>query len=347
MITGGAGFIGGNLLNFLLRKASMKLVVIDKLTYAGSLRGLEPVMANPRVTFLHADVADQAAMQDCLLKHRPEVVIHLAAESHVDRSIEDCAPFLRSNIIGSAVLLEQCRIALQRHPSLLASFRFIQVSTDEVHGSLQAADPPWNEQSPCLPRSPYSASKAAADHLVMAWHHTHGIPAMVARCCNIYGPRQFPEKLIPLCLLKILHSEPIPLYGRGDNIRQWLHVDDLCDGLYQIAMKGSRGAIYPISSAVSLSNLELVRQLCRHADELLDRRESSEALITTVADRPGHDFRYALDPSRIQRECGWRAGRDFGQGLRETLSWYLEHRDWWQPVVNEALRRRAAPPTPH
>lgn len=342
MITGGAGFIGSNLVHHLLAHSDKKLLIVDKLTYAGNLNSLQGALGQPRVQWLQADIADAKAMQRCLLEHRPECLIHLAAETHVDRSIEDSAPFLQTNVLGTAALLEACRLLLRESSGLRERFRFLQVSTDEVFGSLSAQDPAWREDSPHAPRSPYSASKAAADHLVMAWHHTHGLPAMIAHCCNAYGPRQYPEKLIPLCLLKMLRGEPIPVYGSGDNQRQWIHVQDLCRGLHRLADCGQLGRSYALCGGPSLPNLELIRQLCQLMDEALNPQSPLESLITHVVDRPGHDWRYEMDNSLTRAALNWQPSLSLRDGLRQTRDWYLQQSDWWQPLWNEALKRRGA-----
>jgi dTDP-glucose 4,6-dehydratase len=336
LITGGAGFIGSNLVHHALAHTTDRLVIVDKLTYAGSLLSIERALTDPRVTFVRADIADRAAMERVFTEHRPRGVLNLAAETHVDRSIDGAAPFIETNIVGTFVLLE---VAVQLTKGTLgeppAGFRFLHVSTDEVYGTL-GADGLFRESTPYAPNSPYAASKASADHLVRAYGQTHGLPVLITNCSNNYGPYQFPEKLIPLMILNALEGRPLPIYGDGGQIRDWLHVEDHCVGLMLALEKGQPGEKYNIGGGNERTNLELVDRLCDVLDELvppalnpaLGGAVSYRSLKTHVLDRPGHDRRYAIDASRIRRELGWQPRHDLESGLRATVQWYLDHRDW-------------------
>ena len=318
-----------------LDHAADRLVVVDKLTYAGSRSNLAGVIDDPRVTFIEADIADPAAMDQVFAAHRPRAVVNLAAESHVDRSIHRPRSFVDTNVVGTSVLLECARAQVAGGPRRGdAGFRFLHVSTDEVYGALGPTGR-FREDSPYAPSSPYAASKAAADHLVRAWFHTYGLPALVTHCSNNYGPHQFPEKLIPLMILNAVDGRPLPIYGDGGHVRDWLHVEDHCAALLRVLSDGTPGERYNIGGGNERSNLEIVDLVCDALDELrpaaanpaLNGAASYRALKTFVPDRPGHDRRYAIDASRIAG-LGWRPRRPFRQGLRETVRWYVEHRDW-------------------
>lgn len=340
LVTGGAGFIGSAVVRHLIRQTPHRVLVVDKLTYAGNRDNLEPVSNDPRLSFLQADIGDAAAMQRAFVDFRPDIVMHLAAESHVDRSIDGPAAFIETNIVGSFVLLQE---ALRHWRSLApdeqAGFRFHQISTDEVFGSL-GADGLFSESSPYQPNSPYSASKAASDHLARAWHHTYGLPVVLSNCSNNYGPYHFPEKLIPLMILNALEGRELPVYGSGANIRDWLHVEDHARALALIAESGRVGESYNVGGNAERSNLQVVKAICALMDELSPDAGIGphEALIRFVADRPGHDQRYAIDASKIERELGWRPQESFESGLRKTVAWYLENRDWWGRIRSGVYR---------
>jgi dTDP-glucose 4,6-dehydratase len=332
LITGGAGFIGSNLVQYALDHGSDRLVVVDKLTYAGSLLNLERPMADPRVTFLRADIADAEAMARVFAEASPDAVVNLAAETHVDRSIDGPRPFIDTNITGTFVLLEAAR----RHVAALdaparQAFRFLHVSTDEVYGTLGESGQ-FSEDTPYAPNSPYAASKAAADHLVRAYFHTYGLPVLVTNCSNNYGPFQFPEKLIPLMILSALDGRPLPIYGDGGNVRDWLHVEDHAAGILLVLRSGRPGEKYNIGGGNERTNLEVVDRLCDAVDEARPAPTSRRQLKTFVLDRPGHDRRYAIDASKIRRELGWTPRHTFEDGLRDTVRWYLDHLDWCEHV---------------
>ncbi len=333
IVTGGAGFIGSAVVRHLIADTAHEVVCLDKLTYAGNLDNLASVAGNPRYTFAQVDICDAAAVRELFAREMPDIVMHLAAESHVDRSIDGPAAFIETNITGTFVLLEAAR----RHWSALASeaktrFRFHHISTDEVFGSLGANDL-FREDSPYQPNSPYSASKAGSDHLVRAWHHTYGLPTIASNCSNNYGPYHFPEKLIPLVILNALEGKPIPVYGRGENIRDWLYVEDHARALVTIATDGVIGESYNVGGWNERTNIEVVRAICALVDELApDGSGPRENLITFVADRPGHDLRYAIDASKIARELGWRPRETFESGLRKTVAWYLDNPEWWRRI---------------
>ena len=342
LITGGAGFIGSNLVRHALEHTPDQLVIIDKLTYAGSLLNLEEALADRRVRFVQADIADRDAMRQVFAEVQPAAVLNLAAETHVDRSIDGPRPFIDTNIVGTFVLLETARHFVAALPEAgRGSFRFLHVSTDEVYGTLGASGQ-FSEETPYAPNSPYAASKASADHLVRAYFHTFGLPVLLTNCSNNYGPYQFPEKLIPLVVLNALEGRPLPIYGDGGNIRDWLHVDDHCAGILQVLHRGRCGEKYNIGGGSERSNLQVVDLIC---DALEARRPAAantslarhnvtgyRALKTFVADRPGHDRRYAIDATKIHRELGWTSRHSFEDGLRETVDWYLEHRDWCEAI---------------
>ncbi|MCC7384172.1 MAG: dTDP-glucose 4,6-dehydratase [Deltaproteobacteria bacterium] len=333
LVTGGAGFIGSALVRQLIGEAAAEVVNVDKLTYAGCLESLEPVTRSGRYTFVQADIADAAAMSRVLADHHPDAVMHLAAESHVDRSIDGPADFIHTNIVGTYVLLQETL----RHwrgldEAARARFRFLHVSTDEVFGSLGPSGY-FTETTPYDPRSPYSASKASSDHLVRAWHHTYGLPTLITNCSNNYGPYQFPEKLIPLMILKGLAGQPLPVYGAGDNIRDWLHVDDHVRALRAVLLNGRVGTTYNIGGRSERTNLEVVHTICDLLDALRPKPgHSRRTQITYVADRPGHDKRYAMDASKIELELGWRSSETFDSGMRKTVEWYLTNERWWKAI---------------
>ena len=339
LVTGGAGFIGSALVRKLIAETDATVVTVDKLTYAGNLDSLAPVLGSDRHRFERVDVVDGAELRRVFDEHRPAAVVHLAAESHVDRSIDGPADFVRTNVVGTFTLLEEARRHWQRLPAPERDrFRFLHVSTDEVFGSL-GEDGHFTEATPYQPNSPYSASKAGSDHLVRAWHHTYGLPVVTTNCSNNYGPYQFPEKLVPLMILNALDGKPLPVYGRGENVRDWLYVDDHADALLVALRAGAPGETYCVGGHNERKNLDVVRAICAAVDELApDPAGSRERLITYVQDRPGHDLRYAIDASKIERELGWRPRQTFESGLRETVRWYLENRTWWERVRSGAYR---------
>lgn len=331
LVTGGCGFIGSAVIRRILRTTDWQVVDVDRLAYAAEPRALEEAADDPRHQLVVADIADADALRAVFREHRPQAVLHLAAETHVDRSIDAPEPFLATNVVGTWRLLEvACAYWRELEPPARARFRFHHVSTDEVFGALGPTDPPFEPATRYDPRSPYAATKAAADHLVRAWHHTFGLPVLVSNASNNYGPWQFPEKLIPLALARALDGRPIPLYGTGDQVRDWLHVDDHAEALLAILERGKPGRTYLVGARAERTNLELVRTLCRLLDELLpgSAHRPHERLVTFVADRPGHDRRYAIDPSRLEQELGWRPRRTLEQGLRATVAWYLANRRW-------------------
>jgi dTDP-glucose 4,6-dehydratase len=333
MVTGGAGFIGSAVIRLLLRQTDLVVVNLDKLTYAANPLALEGAERHPRYRFEQVDIADAPALNAAFQRYQPDAVMHLAAETHVDRSIDGPAAFIRTNILGSYTLLDAARAYWSGlDPTRAAEFRFLQVSTDEVFGSL-GPEGHFTETTPYDPRSPYSASKAASDHLARAWHATYGLPVLVSNCSNNYGPWQFPEKLIPLMIIKALNDEPLPVYGTGANIRDWLHVDDHAAALLLILERGRVGQSYNVGGAGERRNLHVVEAICDLVDELAGTQgEGRRALIRFVADRPGHDLRYAIDGTKLRDELGWWPKRSFETGLRATVHWYLEHRDWWSGI---------------
>ncbi len=334
LITGGAGFIGSCVIRHCLRHTAHQIVNLDKLTYASDLRSLDEVLPSDRYVFEQADVADRAQLDRIFAAHQPDAVMHLAAESHVDRSIDGPAAFIHTNIVGTYTLLEAARAYYNGlTPDRKARFRFHHVSTDEVFGSLGDTGL-FTEASAYAPNSPYSASKASSDMLVRAWHHTYGLPVVTSNCSNNYGPYQFPEKLIPVVILAALDGHPIPVYGTGANIRDWLFVEDHARALVRILEAGRIGETYNVGGRNELRNIDLVRLLCGAMDELLPDSPHCrhEQLITFVTDRPGHDLRYAIDASKIERELGWQPETTAEQGIRATVAWYLANRWWWQPI---------------
>ena len=332
LLTGGCGFIGSAVVRHLMRATSHTVINVDRMTYAASIEALEEALTHPRHKLVRADVADAAAMRQVFAQHRPDAVMHLAAETHVDRSIDGPAAFVHSNILGTFTLLEAARGYWSGlDTALKGQFRFHHVSTDEVFGALGPTDPPFVETTAYDPRSPYSASKAASDHLVRAWWHTYGLPAVVSNTSNNYGPWQFPEKLIPLVILNALEGKPLPVYGDGSNRRDWLFVEDHAEALVRVLERGEPGATYAIGARQPCSNLDVVRGICAILDELAPDPAGPHArLIRFTVDRPGHDFRYEIDPSRAETALDWQAAHDFTAGLTRTVGWYLENRSWWE-----------------
>ena len=340
LVTGGAGFIGSAVCRLFVGELNATVLNVDKLTYAANLSSLRAVESSSRYTFRQADICDRQTMVTLLRQLDPDAVLHLAAESHVDRSIDGPANFIKTNVEGTCVLLEAALAHWQKLPATRAArFRFHHVSTDEVFGSLGAMGR-FTETTRYQPNSPYSASKAAADHLVRAWRETFGLPTVISNCSNNYGPCHFPEKLIPLAILKALHGEPIPVYGKGDNIRDWLYVEDHARALFAILSKARAGETYNIGGNAERTNLDVVQSICRLLDEMLpdSPHRPHQRLITFVADRPGHDRRYAMDTAKIRRELGWEPRENFDSGLRKTVSWYLAHRWWWGPIWPQRYR---------
>ena len=336
LITGGAGFIGSAVVRELVHNSQHHVVNVDKLTYAGNLESLATVQGNERYTFVQADICDAPAMQKLFEQHQPDIVMHLAAESHVDRSIDGPAEFIQTNVVGTAVLLEAARAywkTLQETNAAKAeAFRFHHISTDEVYGDLEGTDDLFTETTPYAPSSPYSASKASSDHLVRAWQRTYGLPTLVTNCSNNYGPYHFPEKLIPLMILNALAGKPLPVYGDGQQIRDWLYVEDHARALIKVATEGEIGETYNIGGHNEKANLTVVETLCDLLQELVPQESSYRELITFVTDRPGHDVRYAIDAGKIERELGWTPEETFETGLRKTVEWYLANETWWKRV---------------
>ena len=334
MVTGGCGFIGSAVIRHALRASGHSIVNIDKMTYAASEDALEDARHSNRHVLVRADVADPAAMAAAFATHQPDAVMHLAAESHVDRSIDGPGPFVQTNVVGTYVLLDAARAYWSGlPPARKAAFRFHHVSTDEVFGALGPHDPPFTETTAYDPRSPYSASKAASDHLVRAWRHTYGLPTVVSNTTNNYGPWQFPEKLIPLVTLNALEGKDLPVYGDGSNQRDWLFVEDHAEALLRVVEHGAPGATYAIGARQPRSNLQVVQAICAALDARLpDPAGPRTRLIRFVTDRPGHDFRYEIDPSRTEAALDWRAPHDFERGLGRTIDWYLANRPWWEGV---------------
>lgn len=339
LITGGAGFIGSAVVRKLIAHSESQVCVVDKLTYAGNLASLAPVAGSNRYRFEHADICDERRMKAIFADFSPDIVMHLAAESHVDRSIDGPTTFIDTNIVGTFTLLQE---ALRHYRELPAPrkavFRFHHISTDEVFGSL-GQDGLFREDTAYSPNSPYSASKAASDHLVRAWHHTYGLPVVVTNCSNNYGPYHFPEKLIPLTIINALEGKPLPVYGSGLNVRDWLYVDDHAEALLTVAGQGKIGESYNVGGHNEKTNIEVVKAICAILDELRpDPAGPHERLIVHVADRPGHDARYAIDAGKIGRELGWEPKETFETGLRRTVEWYLENTRWWQDIRSGVYR---------
>jgi len=337
LVTGGAGFIGSAVVRHIIRDTQDQVLVVDCLTYAGNLESLDSVSGDPRYGFERVNICDRAELDRVFAAYQPDAVMHLAAESHVDRSIDGPAAFMETNIIGTYTLLEAARYYwLALEPARQAAFRFHHISTDEVFGDLHNSDDLFTETTPYAPSSPYSASKASSDHLVRAWHRTYGLPTLVTNCSNNYGPYHFPEKLIPLIILNAIDGKPLPVYGSGAQIRDWLYVEDHARALYQVVTTGVVGETYNIGGHNERQNIDVVRTICRLLDELVPSKPGGidryEDLITYVTDRPGHDLRYAIDCAKIQRELGWQPLETFESGIRKTVEWYLNNRTWWQRV---------------
>ena len=349
IVTGGAGFIGSNLVRLILAETDACVVVLDKLTYAGNLQSLADCAGNPQFRFVKADITDRGAVEKIFREHAPDAVLNLAAESHVDRSIEAPEAFIQTNVLGTFQMLDCARGYLAELPrQRVERFRFLHVSTDEVYGSLGGSGA-FTEETLYAPNSPYAASKAGADHLVRAYQHTFGLPTLLTNCSNNYGPYQFPEKLIPLMILNAIEARPLPIYGDGGNIRDWLYVEDHCRGILRVLERGEVGGKYNIGGDSERTNLEIVDTLC---DELEARmpaagnpalsrqsKSSYRELKTFVSDRPGHDRRYAIDASRIKSELGWTPQHDLASGLARTVAWYLDNREWWQAVLSGSYKR--------
>lgn len=341
LVTGGAGFIGSNFVLQQMRDASLSIINFDKLTYAGNLRNLESITGDRRYEFVQGDIADRELVGTLLRKRQPRAIVHFAAESHVDRSIRGPGEFIQTNINGTFALLEQVRAHWAELPAYAQKqFRFLHVSTDEVYGSLGPDDPPFTETTPYAPNSPYAASKAASDHLVRAYHHTYGLPTLTTNCSNNYGRFQFPEKLIPLMILNARESKPLPVYGDGKNVRDWLYVEDHCEAIAIVLQRGEPGETYNIGGWNEKPNIEIVQSICDLVDEISPRTgKSRRELITFVKDRPGHDRRYAMDASKMERALGWKPKETFESGLRKTVRWYLENESWVRDVTSGAYRQ--------
>ncbi len=344
LVTGGAGFIGSNFILQRMRDESASIINLDKLTYAGNLHNLESIASNSRYEFVRGDIGDRGLVERLLGKHRPKAIVHFAAESHVDRSIRGPEDFIRTNVDGTFALLEETRAYWSALPDeTRKQFRFLHVSTDEVYGSLGADDPPFRETTPYAPNSPYAASKAASDHLVRAYHHTYGLPTLTTNCSNNYGQFQFPEKLIPLMILNARDGKPLPVYGDGNNVRDWLYVEDHCEAIATVLRGGSPGETYNIGGWNEMPNIEIVRTICDLVDEMAPPGPTSRReLITFVKDRPGHDRRYAMDARKIERELGWKPKATFKSGIRKTVRWYLENEKWTREVTSGSYRQWVA-----
>ncbi len=348
LVTGGAGFIGSAVIRHIIGSTADSIVNLDKLTYAGNLESLANVSDSERYAFEHVDICDRAELDRVFLKHQPDAVMHLAAESHVDRSIDGPAAFIETNIVGTYTLLEAARQYWQSlNDSRKAAFRFHHISTDEVYGDLEGPEDLFTESTPYAPSSPYSASKASSDHLVRAWQRTYGLPVLITNCSNNYGPYHFPEKLIPLIILNALEGKPLPIYGKGDQVRDWLYVEDHARALYKVLTEGQVGETYNIGGHNEKQNIEVVLTLCNLLDELRPVGANSFAqhltsykdLITHVQDRPGHDLRYAIDASKIKRDLGWTPEETFETGIRKTVEWYLDNTEWIEHVKSGAYQQ--------
>ncbi len=335
IVTGAAGFIGSAVCRYLRRNNLARVIGIDAMTYAASRESVGILANDPMFELIEADVANAAAMADIFLRVQPDGVMHLAAETHVDRSIDRPADFLRANIVGTFSLLETARVYLMQQPAdKKAAFRFLHVSTDEVYGSLGPNDPAFTEETPYAPNSPYAASKAGADHLARAWYKTYGLPVVISNCSNNYGPLQFPEKLLPLCITKALNGEKLPIYGHGENIRDWLYVDDHAEALYLILTRGRPGEKYNVGGGAEERNIDIIHKLCALMDELAPNSlyKPHQNLITFVEDRPGHDERYAMDFTKLKTELGWTPKTSLEDGLRQTVGWYLNNQNWCNTI---------------
>ena len=339
LVTGGAGFIGSAVVRHIINNTGDSVINVDKLTYAGNLESLESIANSPRYIFEQADICDKTALERIFQTHQPDAVMHLAAESHVDRSIDGPSAFIETNIVGTYILLETARAYWnQLSESKKSGFRFHHISTDEVYGDLEGTDDLFTETTPYAPSSPYSASKASSDHLVRAWLRTYGFPTIVTNCSNNYGPFHFPEKLIPLMILNALDGKPLPVYGNGMQIRDWLFVEDHARALYKVVTEGKIGETYNIGGHNEKANIEVVKTICTLLEELAPNKpqgiEHYQDLITYVTDRPGHDVRYAIDAAKIGRELGWKPEETFESGIRKTVEWYLSNKKWWSRVLD-------------
>lgn len=344
LVTGGAGFIGSAVVRHIIENTQDSVVNVDKLTYAGNLESLESVENNPRYAFEQVDICDVKELARVFEQHKPDAVMHLAAESHVDRSIDGPAAFIETNIVGTYTLLEASRAYWNSlDDEKKAAFRFHHISTDEVYGDLEGTDDLFTETTPYAPSSPYSASKASSDHLVRAWLRTYGLPTIVTNCSNNYGPFHFPEKLIPLMILNALDGKPLPVYGNGQQIRDWLFVEDHARALYKVVTEGKVGETYNIGGHNEKANIDVVRTICSLLEELVPNKPEGiakyEDLITYVKDRPGHDVRYAIDAAKIGRELGWKPQETFESGIRKTVEWYLNNKKWWSRVLDGSYNR--------
>lgn len=342
LVTGGAGFIGSAVIRHIINNTTDHVVNVDKLTYAGNLESLAEVSGNSRYAFEQVDICSRAEMDRVFSDHQPDAVMHLAAESHVDRSIDGPAAFIETNIVGTYTLLEAARHYWQElDDARKNAFRFHHISTDEVYGDLEGPEDLFTETTPYSPSSPYSASKASSDHIVRAWRRTYGLPTIVTNCSNNYGPYHFPEKLIPLMILNALEGKPLPVYGKGNQVRDWLYVEDHARALYKVVTEGEIGETYNIGGHNEKQNLEVVHALCNLLDELRPRADgiSYRSLVTHVQDRPGHDLRYAIDASKIQRELGWMPEETFESGIRKTVEWYLNNQNWCRRVQDGSYQR--------
>lgn len=344
LVTGGAGFIGSAVIRHIINHTSDTVINVDKLTYAGNLESLESIAGNERYYFEQADICESDTISAIFCKYQPDVVMHLAAESHVDRSIDGPAAFIQTNIVGTYTLLEACRhywnsLSYEKK----STFRFHHISTDEVYGDLESTNALFTETTPYSPSSPYSASKASSDHLVRAWLRTYGLPTIITNCSNNYGPFHFPEKLIPLMILNALEGKKLPVYGNGLQVRDWLFVEDHARALYKVATEGVIGETYNIGGHNEKTNIEVVKTICRLLEELVPNKPDGvteyEDLITYVTDRPGHDVRYAIDASKIERELGWKPQESFESGIRKTVEWYLDNKQWWSRVLDGSYNR--------
>ena len=338
LITGGCGFIGSNFILNQLRSTSNTIFNVDKLTYSGNLTNLKSLDKNKRYQFIQGDIIDSKLIKDIIFDYKPNRLIHFAAESHVDRSIDSPMPFIHTNIVGTANLLDISYNYWSKNQN--SDFRFIHISTDEVYGSLGKTGF-FDEKTPYNPKSPYSSSKASSDHLVRAWHSTYNLPVNITNCSNNYGPFQFPEKLVPLIIINSIDEKPLPIYGKGDNVRDWLFVNDHCTAINQVMHNGRIGETYNIGGINELSNLEIVNQICNALDKKRPRRNGMKysELITYVDDRPGHDFRYAINPDKIQNELGWSPKESYKTGLNKTIDWYLENESWWREIQSKSYHQ--------
>jgi dTDP-glucose 4,6-dehydratase len=341
LVTGGAGFIGSNFILQRMGRDSASVVNLDKLTYAGNLRNLATIATDARYEFVHGDIADRGLVRDLLARRKPRAIVHFAAESHVDRSIRGPEDFIRTNVDGTFALLEEVRSFWGSLPEQdQKDFRFLHVSTDEVYGSLRSEDPAFSESTAYAPNSPYAASKAASDHFVRAYHHTYGLPVLTTNCSNNYGRFQFPEKLIPLVILNALQGKPLPVYGDGQNVRDWLYVEDHCEAISAVLARGKVGQTYNVGGWNEKRNIEIVETICDIVDEIAGQSASPRRkLITFVKDRPGHDRRYAMDATKIERELSWRPIETFESGIRKTVQWYLKNEEWVRDVTSGTYRQ--------